>query len=319
LATRRRALAVGLNNYPSAPLTACVSDANAIATLLSKHEDGGPNFHCVVSTGTASALTKPLLMEQLDELFAPEADVVLFYFSGHGSFDESGGYLVTEDEEYVTMNDVVQLAHKSEVKQIFVVLDCCYSGAVGNIPSADITGERKRIVQLREGISILTASHASQSSVEVDGKSIFTSYLCDGLEGEASDVLGHVTVASLYAYVDQLSGVWQQRPLFKAHLTHLVELRKTKPHVDLPILRLLPTYFPGPRDEFKLDPSFEPTMKPKNKENEKIFGHLQAYRSARLVEPIGEEHMYYAAKRSKSCRLTAHGRFIRSLAADGYI
>jgi hypothetical protein len=53
-----------------------------------------------------------------------------------------------------------------------------------------------------------------------------------------------------------------------------------------------------------LDRSFESTAEPSHPEHEAIFAILQKCRAAKLVEPVGEQHMYYAAMNSKSCRLT---------------
>ena len=89
------------------------------------------------------------------------------------------------------------------------------------------------------------------------------------------------------------------------------------PEVELQVIRLLPTYFPSPDYEYKLDSSYEPDADPRNPVNEKIFGHLQKFRAARLLVPVGEEHMYYAAIRSKSCKLTPLGQFYWHLANEG--
>jgi uncharacterized caspase-like protein len=40
----RRALLVGINDYPSAPLAGCVNDAQSMAALLRRHDDGHVNF-----------------------------------------------------------------------------------------------------------------------------------------------------------------------------------------------------------------------------------------------------------------------------------
>ena len=40
------------------------------------------------------------------------------------------------------------------------------------------------------------------------------------------------------------------------------------------------------------------------KKNVGKFKELQLYESVGLIEPVGEEHMYFAAMNSKSCRLT---------------
>jgi hypothetical protein len=72
-------------------------------------------------------------------------------------------------------------------------------------------------------------------------------------------------------------------------------------------------------DVFPLDPSFEPDAQPRDADHEEIFGHLQRFRAARLVEPIGEEHMYYAAMNSRSCQLTPLGQFYWHLANSGQL
>lgn len=311
----RRALIVGIDEYPSAPLRGCVNDANRIAKLLKNNEDGSPNFDCKVLTAPPLPIQRSGLKAKIEELFASEAEVALLYFSGHGTINSLGGYLVTQDarqyDEGVSMVDVITMANKSQVSEVVILLDCCHSGALGSVPNFDDK------TLLREGISILTASRGSQVAVEIAGGGVFTSLVCAALEGGASDVLGKVSIASVYAYVDQALGAWEQRPLFKALVSHLISLRNCHPAVPLSLLRLLPRYFPLPDYCFPLDPSFEPDAEPPHPENEEIFSHLQKFRAARLLVPVGEEHLYYAAMNSKSCKLTPLGCFHWSLANTG--
>jgi hypothetical protein len=107
--------------------------------------------------------------------------------------------------------------------------------------------------------------------------------------------------------------------LFKAHLSTLISLRNTKPAIDSAILRKFPAWFAQPAAEFPLDSSYEPDAEPRNEEHEQIFGDLQKCRAAKLLEPVGEEHMYFAAIRGKACRLTPLGRHYWRLANEGRI
>jgi hypothetical protein len=311
----RRALVVGIDDYPRSPLRGCVNDATQVAKLIKTHQDGSPNFDCQILSSPPLPVTRPILREKIEALFKDEADVALLYFSGHGFSKASGGYLVTPDaesyDEGVSMTEVITTANSSCVSEVVILLDCCYSGALGALPILN------NLTVLREGVSILTASRGSQVSVEIRGHGLFTSLMCAALEGGASDVLGKVTIASIYAYVDQSLGAWEERPLFKALVSHLISLRNCSPVVPLEILRLLPKYFPSANAELPLDPSFEPDAQPRHAENEKIFSHLQKYRSARLVIPVGEDHLYYAAMNTKSCKLTPLGQFHWSLANSG--
>lgn len=40
----RKALVVGIDDYPSCPLNGCVNDAEEIKNLLETNGDGSPNF-----------------------------------------------------------------------------------------------------------------------------------------------------------------------------------------------------------------------------------------------------------------------------------
>jgi len=323
----RRALIIGIDNYPEAPLTGCVNDANRIASILEKHQNGDPNFDCKKIVDPYSTITRAILRKNIEELFAHPAEVTLFYFSGHGTENNLGGYLVTPDtrryDEGVSMQDILKLANDSKrrIGEVVIILDCCRSGWMGNLPVIQNDN-----AMLREGISVLTASRESQKALESDEGGIFTSLICEALNGGASDVLGQVTVASIYAYVDQILGAWDQRPLFKSHVSRLLTLRKCKPQVDPILLRLLPTYFPTSDYEYPLDPSYEPDKKPLGPEHqehnlahEEIFKRLQKYRDAQLLTPVGENHLYFAAIHHRACRLTALGQFYWSLAKKGKI
>lgn len=314
----RRALLVGIDDYPGSPLAGCVNDAKVMSELLRYHHDGSPNFAPRLLTSDAHQITRPGLLRHLDVLFKDEADVALLFYAGHGSIDHLDGYLVTPDtkayNEGMELSKILTLANNSKVKEVAIILDSCFSGAFGQVPA---TGNAN--ANIREGVSVLTASRPTQPAAEVNGRGLFTGLVCSALDGGAADVLGKVTAPSIYSYVDEALGPWNQRPLFKCHVSTLIPLRLAQPSIGLETLRLFPQWFPHPASEFPLDPSFEPTKKPKHPEHEDVFSQLQKCRAAKLVEPVGEEHMYYAALRSKACRLTALGRRYWQQAKEGHI
>ncbi len=299
----RKALVVGIDEYPSAELKGCVNDAIQISTLLEKNGDGSPNFDVKLMV---DPLDKTDIIELIEELFKTPSEVSLFYFSGHGTLTSRGGYIVTRDfrryDEGISMDEILLLANNSKATNKIIMLDCCHSGAFGSPESAE-----SDISQLGSGLTILTASRKTESAVEINGSGIFTSLLVDALQGGASDILGHITPGSIYAYVDSALGAWSQRPVFKTNVSRFIPLRNVNPKIPLEILRKITDYFPEPEDEFKLDPSFEFTEECKIERKCEIFKHLQKYESEGLVKPVGEEHMYFAAINSKSCKLTALG------------
>jgi uncharacterized caspase-like protein len=105
-----------------------------------------------------------------------------------GNHPEYVGYV-----DGVALGDVLQAANDSSAQEVVVILDSCFSGWMGNEPTAN------NMAVLREGVSILTASRGDQVSVEVAGGGLFTSLVVDAIEGGAANVLGAVSVPAIYA------------------------------------------------------------------------------------------------------------------------
>lgn len=317
----KRALLVGIDEYDGMrSLTGCVNDVNALRPLLARNQDDSPNFDCVVRTSSSEIrVSRMNLLEALDALLSPGAGISLFYFAGHGQQVDNDVVLVTQDgggsDPGVPMSKVLAKVQQSRIPEVSVILDCCFSGGAGGVPQLGTEA-----AALRSGVSILTASRRNEVSVETpEGRGLFSTYLCAALEGGAADMLGKVTIASVYAYLSESFGPWDQRPMFKANVDTLHDLRRVSPDVPLPELRRLSEFFETHDAEFPLDPSYEPTAESADPEHEAIFAILQRCRAAKLVEPVGEQHMYFAAMNNKACRLTALGKLYWSMANQGRI
>jgi hypothetical protein len=318
----RRAICVGIDNYLNAKLDGCVSDAQRLADVLERHENKDPNFALqsliAPKGGKYDDVTRSKLRSAIEMLFKYPADAAILAFSGHGTENNLGGYLVTQDaksyDEGVAMSDVISLANGSKASEVLILLDCCHSGHAGNLPAID---NQKAL--LREGVSIITASRSDQVSVETSGGGLFTSLVVDALKGGAADIMGNVTAPGIYAYVEAALGAWNQRPLFKSHVSKLVPIRKCEPAIPPAILRELPVIFPLPAEDLALSPSFEKYSPTPVDSKVVVFEKLQALNRVHLVVPVGADHMYDAAIQSLSCRLTASGRYYWRLARDGRI
>ena len=305
----RRALIVGINDYHQAPLQGCVNDAETVGAVLETNGTGSPNFGAGTRllTSPPENITKPVIRGAITELFETECDIALFYFSGHGFVRSGEGWIVTKDaqqyDEGMSMTEILGLANKSPVKNKIIILDCCYSGNMG---TPNITGGKT--AELSEGLTVLTASRGSEAAVEEPGRGgVFTNLVVAALEGGAADLRGHITPGSIYAYVDQALGAWDQRPIFKTNVTEFTSLREVEPQVPAETIRKLVSYFPGPQAEHALDPTYEDTERGHNPDNVKIFKDLQKMEGVGLVVPVDEEHMFFAAMNSKSCKLTKLG------------
>lgn len=330
-----KALIVGIDHYDSiGSLHGAVNDAYSVKTVLERHADGTVNFaqpKMLTGTGPGSRVTRSELRAAVKELFRDDSDIALLYFAGHGYIDGTGGFLCasdcTEGHDGLALSDVMKFANKSPAKNKVIILDSCHSGIAG--ASEHVT----QVAEIREGVTILTASTAEQYSMESGGSGVFTTLLVDALNGAAANLVGQITPGSVYAHIDQSLGAWAQRPVFKTNVKRFVSLRTADAPVELSDLKRITELFMDPARELALDPSYEPergepgdaptepaaSIPPPDPVKNVDFAVLQKLAKVNLVRPVGAEHMWHAAMNSKACELTVLGQHYWRLANEGLI
>lgn len=323
----RKALIVGINYFEhGSPLFGCVDNAHSVKAILERHGDGSVNFDVLLLTGTgpADAVSRSVMKDHIKTLFEDDSEIALFYFAGHGHIETTGGYLLASDsksgDDGVSLTDILIFANKSKAKNKIIVLDSCHSGIAGTPPTAEDTAI------LSEGLTVLTASTKDQYATEENGQGVFTTLFVDALSGVAANLVGHISPGSVYSYIDQSLGAWEQRPVFKTNVKTFVSLRNVQPTIQLAELQRIVEFFPSPGSQYQLDPSFEPESKGRsegmpapNPENTRKFAVLQKYNRVNLVIPVDSPHMWHAAMEGKSCKLTVLGEHYRSLVKRGRI
>lgn len=327
----RKALIVGIDHYAHIRgLNGCVNDAYSVKSVLERHSDGTLNFttpNLKVATGPGQQVSRKDLKDSVREVFADDAEIALFYFSGHGYIDDTGGFLCTSDSEDgddgLALNEVLTMANTSRATNKIIILDSCHSGAAGN--NAIVTN----LAEISNGLTILTASTPDQYALESNGSGLFTGLLVDALNGGAANLVGDITPGSVYAHIDQSLGSWAQRPVFKTNVKTFVSLRRAEAPIALTDLHALPRIFPESSYEFPLDPSFEPERSTDQLADPGIpdpdpakiavFRVLQNYARVNLVRPTDAPHMWHAAMESRSCKLTVLGQHYWNLVAGGLI
>lgn len=312
----KRALVVGINDYAHDSLNGCVNDATSINSLISRNYDDSVNFDTkLITSSPDQKITAPDLKALVSDLLTKPADMAFFFFAGHGTATNLGGYLCTyESRKYnegFSMQELLGLINGSPVKEIVVILDCCHSGSLGAIPAL-----QSSILSIKEGVSILTASRDSESAAEVNGAGIFSSLVCDALGGGAADLKGIITPAGIYAHVEQSFSAWDQRPLFKSHVSRSTPIRLTRPKIDQAVLRALPIIFNLASTILQLDRSYEETEKTARAENVAVFKQLKKLQTVGLIHVNRgpDPDLYWACLEDKSCQLTPLGRFYWHLA-----
>ena len=318
----RRALIVGIDTYGGGnSLKACVADAEAMAEVLARHKDGEKNFDCIVLLDRmedGSPITRPKLRAALTELFKFDGDILL-YFSGHGFLSKTGGLLCTtdavKDDWGIPMQEVVDLAIQSTASHILLILDCCHSGDIANLATMNKDGGKSPLATLRENMTVIAASRATEGAIEAGGHGLFTGALLDALEGGAADHMGFVTDSALYAYVSRRFAALDQRPVYKTNATDVLIVRECEPLIGRLLLRQLATHFLKADYQYRLDPEYEPedehgnVKEPVNHEKVAIAQLFKSYRDAGLLKPSDPKlQLYWAARRNETVELTPRGR-----------
>lgn len=138
----KRALLVGINTYPTAPLRGCVNDVMAMQDIL-KNVYSFKDITVITDDNATTAAIRQGLSDLVSDLHP--GDVVYFHYSGHGSQVYDSKY--DDDFEVDGLDEIIcpvdldwrtKMITDDELKAIFdtvpsgvnlsVTLDCCNSG-----------------------------------------------------------------------------------------------------------------------------------------------------------------------------------------------
>jgi hypothetical protein len=211
------ALLIGVGEYtvglPTLP--AASRDVEAMKQVLQHSEIGGFDRVKVLIDPNHWEMAEAIETQFRE---CQSEDLVLLYFSGHGVKDESRNLYFAacntrkEREELITSTAVAATfvrdrIRRSKSKRQVVILDCCFSGAFGDLIARD-DGSVDLENQLgAEGQVVLTSSSSLQYSFEQKEAelSIYTHHLVEGLKtGVAdADADGIVSVDELHEYASK--------------------------------------------------------------------------------------------------------------------
>ena len=152
------ALLVGINEYSQKPLEGCVNDIKAIKEYL--EQQLSDSYQLQIKTLFNEEATRDGIIKGFREHLsqADSNDVVLFYYSGHGSQEENipeAFWSFEPDRKNETLfchdsnlpkhwhladKELAKLIAEVALKKphICVILDCCHSGSGTKDPSSDI-------------------------------------------------------------------------------------------------------------------------------------------------------------------------------------
>ena len=204
-------LFVGIDLYapPITRLSCARRDAESLAALFADTLDGE---HAVLTDYDA---TRNRIDDALAELARVDAnDLVIVSFSGHGTPNHSLVPVYADvDQPELTMLHLDELAARLDdvpARNLFVILDCCFSGGFGGerafAPARErhLFEDRASLERLGHGRVVITASGAAEPAFETSqlGHGLLTNYLLEALQGPPALGTGpHIPVPSLLQYV----------------------------------------------------------------------------------------------------------------------
>ena len=314
---KRKALMIGISNYPNHPLKYTTRDATAMAHCLSHHYDGRPNFDCHLLCSEGNyPLSRQLILEKIRELFKQECEIAALYFSGHAAVRDGFPFIATPENpdlsDGISFDRIMSIVQQSPAREKLIILDTCHSGHMG------ISSLLKGTTALLPlGTTIISSSRINEESIEVSGHGQFTKAILDALGGWASDLLGQVTAPSVYDYLSKSMSGWKQHPTFRTNVNRLTMLRECKPQFTFKEIHTLTELFEDDEQALPLDKEFEPYFKGDNKEKQSLYILLQRYHRTGLIIPDDNSlSLFECVRDEKSVVLTNLGKMYYHIAVQ---
>ncbi len=215
LAKGKYAIVIGINNYQSdaiVDLRYSEADAKAFANVLIS-KCGYPQSHITTLLGkdaTWEAVSTRLHSLSNPQLY-PDADTIIFYFSGHGVAHDGVNYLLPYDgtaqfmDQNLSLDYMVEQLNQSQFSRQVLFIDACRKRLTGNERSLTGVGftSPQLISEVARGTKIMFGAEFGEVSREDDalGHGLFTQALIEGLGGKAAGYDGFIRVSNLEEYV----------------------------------------------------------------------------------------------------------------------
>ncbi|CAK8713462.1 Peptidase C14 caspase domain-containing protein [Candidatus Electrothrix gigas] len=188
---KRYAILIGSSKYPNEPglteLRCPEKDVDALNAVLRSSDFGGFTETFVFKNRASHEI-----LEKIETVLADAGreDLVLIYFSGHGKLNPAGQLcLATVNTKIKALGSTSipvswiksYFDHSASQKKI-LLLDCCYSGAVGKDFIRGGVDDQLQLMSQGQGTFIMTASTGIEVAVEKEGDNngLFTKHLVDG-------------------------------------------------------------------------------------------------------------------------------------------
>lgn len=201
----------------------CANDCTALNETLNKHLGIGYENIRVLGNTIDDEISRTEILKNVRYISrkAEQDDIIILFFSGHGYSENNVGYLATFDTDLdlasdtsISISRIKSELEKSQAKKIMIILDSCYSGIkYGKKFDSKMTEEFEKslLSDISEGWVIFASCKHSELSYafEDNSMSVFTSYLIEGLKGNADDDNDSIiSLENLNTYVTGMVSRW---------------------------------------------------------------------------------------------------------------
>jgi hypothetical protein len=218
----RKALLIGTSQYSDGfkPLESTLHDINTLSDLLENSDIGGFDDVQVKLNETSSDLATAI-----EEWYISHAidDFVLLFIAGHGvkDYDRKLHFATVNTKKSgerlkittaIAATSISNFMRESKAKRQIVILNCCFSGAFGDLVPMDggtIDLEESIAAEdlMVEGRVVLTSTssmnYAFERSPGNGDLSVYGHYLVEGLRTGAGAAGDGITIARLHEYVSR--------------------------------------------------------------------------------------------------------------------
>lgn len=195
-------LAVGISDYAYIQdLKKTEIDANIFAELYKTHTK---NVTLLLGAQATHDNILKVLRKTCSQ--AKEGDVLVFFFSGHGSKGGLCAYDTKSQQSTVTYKEIQQVIHtcRANNKQLFI--DACFSGGLRQETSSNTStsATAENSFNNNQGVMLFLSSRTNETSQENPwaDNGFFTQYLLKGIKGAADTNKDRIiTAKEIYSYV----------------------------------------------------------------------------------------------------------------------
>lgn len=192
-------VSVGISDYPGDnDLRLPVNDANVITWIYEKNAD---LKYCKLLNKQA---TKQNILAAMRQVYrnAQKNDVVVFYFSGHGSGSRNGLQAYNGELTYAEIRETMS---KSKCLNKTMFIDACYAGNLRSQNNDEATTQAADSLSRTANVMLFLSSRGNETSGEVSTwkNGIFTTYLQKGMRGDADTNKDRIiTAREIFEYVN---------------------------------------------------------------------------------------------------------------------